>query len=265
MTLALKTAAAVAGFLLVAPAAAVAQNAITTDDTPLRAGPGPDFPRLAIIPEDAGVRIHGCIAGYDWCDVSWRYERGWVRGRNLSYVWNGRYVIIEDWGPRIGLPVIGFSVRDYWTRYYSNRPFFEQRERWFERDRGRWERRDWDRRDDRQRDGHEFERRDFERRGDGGLREERREFRQRDELGGAPERREQRRDDERGANQPRGFEQRQNGGVGGGAQREDRDDQRAQRREQRDQRQLERQEQRQERREERREERRNGGERGERM
>jgi len=102
MTLALKTAAAVAGFLLVAPAAAVAQNAITTDDTPLRAGPGPDFPRLAIIPEDAGVRIHGCIAGYDWCDVSWRYERGWVRGRNLSYVWNGRYVIIEDWGPIAG-------------------------------------------------------------------------------------------------------------------------------------------------------------------
>jgi len=270
MTKPLRTAAAVAGFLLAAPAVAVAQNAITNNNTVMRAGPGLDFPRIIVVPEDAGVRVHGCIAGYDWCDISWRYERGWVRGRNLSYIWNGRYVIIQEWGPRIGLPVIGFSVGDYWTRYYTNRPWYEQRYRWVERDRGRWERRDDWRRDDRG-----SMRRDEWRGGDS-LREQRREFRDRDDRTFRQDRRDERRDelppglqrrlerDGDGGGNQRGFERRGGGleqqqrgteqrGFGqeqrgsgqeqrgadqrglGQEQRGNRDEQRSQRREQRDQ------------------------------
>lgn len=148
MKQALRYAAPLAAVFLCAPIAAKAQNAILADDTALRAGPGYEYPRVAFVPEDARVYIHGCIDGFVWCDVSWRGERGWVDARNLSYSWNNRYVIVQDWGPRIGLPVVGFSVQDYWTRYYRDRPWWNQRYTWFERD-GNW--RDGDRWRDRDR------------------------------------------------------------------------------------------------------------------
>ena len=163
MKSALRIAAPLAAMFVAAPVAAVAQNAIMTDDAALRAGPGFEYPRVAYVPEDARVRIHGCLRGYSWCDVSWRSDRGWVDASNLSYSWNNRYVVVENWGPRIGLPVIGFSVQDYWTRYYRDRPWWSQRHTWFERD-GRWQ--DRDRRRDRD-DGNQWR----ERRGDDAWRE----------------------------------------------------------------------------------------------
>lgn len=148
MMSAIRIAAPLAAIFLSAPVAALAQNAIMSDDAALRAGPGSDFPRVAYVPEDARVYINGCLRGFTWCDISWRGERGWVDASNLSYSWNNRYVIVEDWGPRIGLPTIAFSVQDYWTRHYRDRPWWSQRSTWFERDR-RW--RDGDRWRDRNR------------------------------------------------------------------------------------------------------------------
>lgn len=151
MKTAIRIAAPLAAAFVAAPLAASAQNAIMRDDATLRAGPGFQYPRVAYVPEDARVYIHGCLRGFSWCDVSWRGDRGWVDASNLGYSWNNRYVIVGEWGPRIGLPVIAFSVEDYWTRYYRNRPWWSERYTWFERDRNwrggdRWRDQDrWDR------------------------------------------------------------------------------------------------------------------------
>lgn len=144
MSKVLRLAAPVAAVLFAAPVAALAQNGVTTGDVNMRAGPSTDYPRVATIPEDSPVRIHGCLNGYNWCDVNWRGNRGWVSGAYLNYSYNDRYVVVEDWGPRIGIPIISFGVQDYWSRYYRDRPWWSERNVWF--------RSDWDRRGDRWRD-----------------------------------------------------------------------------------------------------------------
>ena len=121
--------AAVAG-LLAAPAIASALTAITTEPVSLRAGPAIDFPVVDAIPDDARVNVHGCVRAYRWCDVSWRDARGWVQGDDLAYLYQQRRVRIVEYGPRIGLPIIAFSVDSYWNRYYRGRPWYGERSRW---------------------------------------------------------------------------------------------------------------------------------------
>ena len=55
---------------LTVPTLAVAQNAYSIADVNMRAGPAADFPIVTTIPEDRAVTIHGCVGGYEWCDVS---------------------------------------------------------------------------------------------------------------------------------------------------------------------------------------------------
>jgi uncharacterized protein YraI len=121
--------AAVAG-LLAAPAIASALTAITTQPVSLRAGPAIDFPVVDAIPDDARVNVHGCVRAYRWCDVSWRDARGWVQGDDLAYLYQQRRVRIVEYGPRIGLPIIAFSVDSYWNRNYRGRPWYGERSRW---------------------------------------------------------------------------------------------------------------------------------------
>jgi uncharacterized protein YraI len=142
---------------LAVPAAATAQTAVTTTELNLRAGPSNDFPVVTTIPDDARVRVHGCIARYSWCDVSWDDERGWAYGAYLTYPYRGRYVVVSEYGDDIDLPIISYSVGTYWDRYYRSRPWYSTRSRWV----ARW--RDDDRRSYRSRD--RAERREF--RGEG--------------------------------------------------------------------------------------------------
>ena len=69
---------------------------------------------------------------------------------------------VVDYGPRIGIDVVGFSVGSYWQSHYRDRPWYDDRSRWitiWDRDgrdyRGRDRRdvrdRDWDRDRDRDR------------------------------------------------------------------------------------------------------------------
>jgi uncharacterized protein YraI len=119
-------AAAVAG-LFALPAAASALTAVTTEPVPLRAGPAGDFPVVDQIPGGVNVLVNGCVRAYRWCDVSWRDAHGWVRGDDLAYLESGRRVSIIEYGPRVSLPIIAFSVDSYWDRYYRNRPFYGRR------------------------------------------------------------------------------------------------------------------------------------------
>lgn len=66
----LRSLAVAATVLMGAATAASAQEAYTTNDVSLRAGPGTRYPVVRVIPEDAVVYIHGCLRNWDWCDVS---------------------------------------------------------------------------------------------------------------------------------------------------------------------------------------------------
>src|SRR5262245_26395733 len=122
--------AAVTAGLVIAPSFASALSAVTAESTNLRAGPAFDFPVVDRIPSDVNVDIHGCVGGYRWCDVSWRDARGWLPGNQLAYIYQGRRVTVLEYGPRIGLPVVGYSFDSYWDRYYRSRPFYGERARY---------------------------------------------------------------------------------------------------------------------------------------
>ena len=128
----------------VAPSVAAAANAYTTGNVNSRAGPSVNFPRVATLPAGVAVTIHGCVSDLGWCDTSWRGQRGWVSGRYLEYLYDDRRVIVQDYGRRIGLPIITFQFGNYWDRHYADRAWYRDRPRWRER----WQRDDWDWGDD---------------------------------------------------------------------------------------------------------------------
>lgn len=144
--------ATLAGALLLPGIAAAAAPAIVTTDLNIRTGPGVAYQRFGTIAAGDRVTVHGCLTGYNWCDVSWTGDRGWVSGDYLAYLGN-RYDRrpISSIGVSIGLPVVGFDPYAYHGRHYVDRPWYRdryiehRRERWEEerRDRQREMRREW--------------------------------------------------------------------------------------------------------------------------
>lgn len=154
---------------LAAPTAALAQDAIVTMDLNMRAGPSPEFPVVDVLPGNTPVDIHGCLAGYSWCDVSTESGRGWVYSAYLSYAAEGGYVPLVQYVSEIDVPIVTFSVGPYWDSYYRNRPWYVERSRWSDRWEVNWRDYRWDRRDDRADGWRERRVHRFEDRGDRGV------------------------------------------------------------------------------------------------
>nr|WP_205920846.1 SH3 domain-containing protein [Rhizobium leguminosarum] len=175
---------------MLAPAIAQAAEGYSTANVNMRAGPSTRYPAVAVIPAGSSVEIRGCLSDVNWCDVEFYGGRGWVSGQYVQALYQQRRVYV---GPQyyrpLGIPMIRFSVDNYWDRYYRNRDFYRERDRWsrgpdyYYRDRDNRDRdRDRDNRDrdrnwrerDRDRDGRDRDRdwRDDNQRGD----------RQRDDL-----------------------------------------------------------------------------------
>ncbi len=113
-----------------APAAAMARPGFATTDVHMRAGPSTGFPAITTVNGGARVQIHGCLDSYNWCDVSWRGERGWIYARYLQFTYHHRRVRLPLYGARVDLPVIGFSVGTYWRHHYRHRHFYSRRDYW---------------------------------------------------------------------------------------------------------------------------------------
>jgi len=128
----MRSALIIVGFLamLAGPAAARTYNAYIVSGASLVAGPGPDYPPVVDLSPGEPVQVYGCLAGFGWCDVSFQGYHGWFDGRLLAYPYNGVRVTLLGFGAQIGLPVVDFSVEDYWGRYYRDRPFYRDRARW---------------------------------------------------------------------------------------------------------------------------------------
>jgi uncharacterized protein YraI len=119
--------------LLALPALALAADGYTTGNVNLRAGPDPGYPLIDTIPAGAPLDIQGCTSGWEWCDVIFQGERGWVAGNFIQYDYNNQYVLVPQYGMQIGIPIVTFVIGNYWDRYYRNRPFYRERDRWYAR------------------------------------------------------------------------------------------------------------------------------------
>ncbi|MCV9944858.1 SH3 domain-containing protein [Rhizobium sp. WYCCWR 11279] len=122
---------AAAGMLMLVPAITQAAEGYSTANVNMRAGPSTRYPAVAVIPAGSSVEIRGCLSDVNWCDVEFYGGRGWVSGQYVQALYQQRRVYV---GPQyyrpLGIPMIRFSVDNYWDRYYRNRDFYRDRDRW---------------------------------------------------------------------------------------------------------------------------------------
>ncbi|MEP6482986.1 MAG: hypothetical protein ABJB01_00965 [Rudaea sp.] len=116
-----------------APVVALANEAYIVGDISLQSGPDSEYPPILDLQAGTPVDVQGCIEGFSWCDVIVGNERGWVPGSYVEEEYDRQPVYLIDYGPRIGVPIVSFSIGTYWDRHYHNRPFYSQRNVWVER------------------------------------------------------------------------------------------------------------------------------------
>lgn len=118
--------------LVAAPALAqAATQGFSTANVNMRSGPSTAYPAVVVIPNGAPLTIHGCLSDTPWCDVSFSYGRGWVAGRYVQAIYRQNRVYVEPRYYRdLGVPVITFEAGRYWDRYYRDRDFYRERDRW---------------------------------------------------------------------------------------------------------------------------------------
>jgi uncharacterized protein YraI len=112
---------------------ASAQDGYTSRPMNVRAGPDREYPVVAQLDAGAPLDVHGCLDDWSWCDVSFDDTRGWVYSGGISFVYQGSRVPLYSYGPRLGLPIITFSLGAYWGQYYRGRPWYSQRNEWANR------------------------------------------------------------------------------------------------------------------------------------
>lgn len=115
---------------LLCSAAVWAQEAYTTTQVNVRAGPAQDYPLVAQLAPGTPVTVVGCVSDYSWCDVIYGDIRGWAYANSLQYAYQSQQVPIYGYGAAIGLPIVTFSILSYWDNYYRSRPFYRDRPRW---------------------------------------------------------------------------------------------------------------------------------------
>lgn len=107
--------------------------AYTSKEVSLRAGPSRDYPVVAHLAAGTAMTIYGCLSDYRWCDVVVGGSRGWVYSGNIVYPYLGRNVPVMSYGPTIGLGIVSFSIGNYWDNYYTDYPWYPQRQNWASR------------------------------------------------------------------------------------------------------------------------------------
>jgi uncharacterized protein YraI/predicted small secreted protein len=92
----------------------------------MRAGPGEDFPKVALIKGRERVTVYGCSARRNWCDVNWDGTRGWVSSRYIHYRDGKRHMTINNYEKNAPIQTVSFNF-GYWDSHYSARPWYSER------------------------------------------------------------------------------------------------------------------------------------------
>ncbi|MFA5899282.1 MAG: SH3 domain-containing protein [Hyphomicrobium sp.] len=109
-----------------------AEPGYTTANVNMRTGPDIDFPSIGVIPEGDDIYVEGCLRDESWCDVRWGPDRGWVYSEYLAFDYRGQTASLLDLGLGVfRIPIVTFTARDYWGRYYVGRPWYNDRARWY--------------------------------------------------------------------------------------------------------------------------------------
>ncbi len=119
-----------AGLLALSGATLAQTQAYTNAPIDVYAGPAPDYPIVAVVPEGTALTVLGCVDDYSWCDVAAPGLRGWAYSEYLSYPYQGVEVPIINYGPTIGLPIVVFAIGPYWGHHYRDRPWYRDEPFW---------------------------------------------------------------------------------------------------------------------------------------
>lgn len=118
--------------LSIAASPSMADTAVTTARLTVRAGPHASLPAVAIIRRGDSVDLKGCLRSTEWCEIETvNDERGFVPASYLRVDRRGRSLTIIEWKAGGGSRTIIFRPHNYWDRYYSEKPFYKDRDRWF--------------------------------------------------------------------------------------------------------------------------------------
>lgn len=128
-----RTMIALAVVAALAPLCASASDGYVNYDISLQAGPDESYPSIEELPAGTYIGVEGCVDGYTWCDVVAGDARGWIPGSFINEMYDNQPVILADYGPRISVPIVTFSIGTYWDQHYRSRPFYTQRTQWEER------------------------------------------------------------------------------------------------------------------------------------
>lgn len=120
--------------LLLFCAAALADNAMTTESADLYAGPDDSYPVVAELDSNSPIQVMGCLDDWSWCDVVAADTRGWMYAPDITYGYEGGYVPLYTYAPSLGIAVVPFTLDVYWGRYYHSRPWYGQRTEWEHRE-----------------------------------------------------------------------------------------------------------------------------------
>ena len=114
--------------------AARAAPGVLVEGLNLRAGPDVDYPAIAQLPPGTQADIFGCLPGWTWCDIAVNGPggglRGWAAGPGLQVLYNNEPGYLPQYGAYLGLPLVGFSIDNYWGRYYRGEPWYGSEGRW---------------------------------------------------------------------------------------------------------------------------------------
>ena len=99
----------------------------------LRAGPAQEYPLVARVAAGMQISVQGCLDGYRWCDVVAGPYRGWAYAHNIYLPYQGANVPLLNYGPAIGVGIVGFAVGSYWDEHYRERPWYHRRQYWIDR------------------------------------------------------------------------------------------------------------------------------------
>ncbi|HTR57928.1 MAG TPA: SH3 domain-containing protein [Casimicrobiaceae bacterium] len=115
------------------PLAAAAEEAFTTNAVDVFAGPSSEYPPIGQLPPNARLELFGCLSDWSWCDVGFAGDRGWIYAGDLVIPYRGSRVAVIEYGPRIHLHIVSFSLNTYWGAHYRSRPFYRERTVWMSR------------------------------------------------------------------------------------------------------------------------------------